>query len=149
MVPGEFDFGSALYAADRKPGDRSVELGGLIETAAVIDALKSRHLGALAIDVYEQESALFFRDRSGDIQRLGRTQTVHGKCCAVSAREDEEGAVPPPRETSGTPCRTHFAVRERPVSSFSIANESLYATGPVSIPGSIQCSVTECFVRPS
>ena len=41
--------------------------GGLIDTAAVIDALKSRQLGALAIDVYEQESALFFHDHSGDI----------------------------------------------------------------------------------
>lgn len=41
--------------------------GGLIDTAAVISALKSRHLGHLAIDVYEQESALFFHDRSSDI----------------------------------------------------------------------------------
>jgi D-lactate dehydrogenase len=41
--------------------------GGLIDTAAVIVALKSRKLGALAIDVYEQESELFFHDRSDDI----------------------------------------------------------------------------------
>ena len=41
--------------------------GALIDTCAVIDALKSRHLGALAIDVYEQESELFFHDRSADI----------------------------------------------------------------------------------
>ena len=41
--------------------------GGLIDTAAVIAALKSRHLGHLAIDVYEQESALFFHDHSSDI----------------------------------------------------------------------------------
>ncbi|MEO7495667.1 MAG: 2-hydroxyacid dehydrogenase [Massilia sp.] len=41
--------------------------GGLIDTPAVIAALKSRQLGALAIDVYEQESALFFHDHSGDI----------------------------------------------------------------------------------
>ncbi|MBB3220170.1 2-hydroxyacid dehydrogenase [Pseudoduganella umbonata] len=41
--------------------------GALVDTAAVIDALKSRRLGALAIDVYEQESALFFRDHSSDI----------------------------------------------------------------------------------
>ncbi|GGJ98723.1 2-hydroxyacid dehydrogenase [Pseudomonas matsuisoli] len=38
--------------------------GALIDTAAVIDALKSHQLGALAIDVYEQESQLFFKDRS-------------------------------------------------------------------------------------
>ena len=41
--------------------------GGLIDTLAVIAALKSGKLGALAIDVYEQESELFFQDRSGDI----------------------------------------------------------------------------------
>lgn len=38
--------------------------GALIDTQAVIEALKSRHLSALAIDVYEQESQLFFQDRS-------------------------------------------------------------------------------------
>lgn len=38
--------------------------GGLVDTPAVIDALKSHQLGALAIDVYEQESQLFFQDRS-------------------------------------------------------------------------------------
>jgi D-lactate dehydrogenase len=41
--------------------------GGLIDTAAVIEALKSGQLGALAIDVYEQESTLFFHDHSSDI----------------------------------------------------------------------------------
>lgn len=41
--------------------------GGLIDTAAVIEALKSGQLGALAIDVYEQESTLFFEDHSSDI----------------------------------------------------------------------------------
>ena len=41
--------------------------GGLIDTKAVISALKSGHIGALGIDVYEQEEKLFFRDLSGDI----------------------------------------------------------------------------------
>jgi len=41
--------------------------GALIDTGAVIEALKSRQLGALAIDVYEQESSLFFHDHSSDI----------------------------------------------------------------------------------
>jgi D-lactate dehydrogenase len=52
-----------------KPGAMLVNTsrGALIDTCAVIDALKSRRLGALAIDVYEQESALFFQDRSADI----------------------------------------------------------------------------------
>jgi D-lactate dehydrogenase len=55
--------------ARMKPGAMLVNTsrGALIDTAAVIKALKSRHLGHLAIDVYEQESALFFQDRSGQI----------------------------------------------------------------------------------
>jgi len=52
-----------------KPGAMLVNTsrGGLIDTDAVIAALKSRKLGALAIDVYENESALFYHDRSADI----------------------------------------------------------------------------------
>ena len=41
--------------------------GGLIDTPAVVDALKSRKVGFLAIDVYEEESSLFFEDHSSDI----------------------------------------------------------------------------------
>ncbi len=41
--------------------------GGLVDTAAVIAALKSRRLGGVAIDVYEQEADLFYRDWSGAI----------------------------------------------------------------------------------
>jgi len=39
--------------------------GGLIDTRAAIDAVQSGQLGALGIDVYENESALFFEDRQG------------------------------------------------------------------------------------
>lgn len=41
--------------------------GGLIDTHAVIDALKDRHLGGLAIDVYEEEGDYFFEDLSGSV----------------------------------------------------------------------------------
>lgn len=41
--------------------------GALIDTAAVIEALKTRKIGGLAIDVYEQEEKLFFKDLSGTI----------------------------------------------------------------------------------
>lgn len=41
--------------------------GGLIDTKAVIDALKSKQIGYLGIDVYEQEDKLFFRDLSANI----------------------------------------------------------------------------------
>lgn len=41
--------------------------GGLIETMDVIEALKTGQLGYLGLDVYEQESNLFFQDYSEDV----------------------------------------------------------------------------------
>lgn len=41
--------------------------GGLVDTNAVITALKSGHVGNLALDVYEQESELFFEDHSANV----------------------------------------------------------------------------------
>jgi D-lactate dehydrogenase len=41
--------------------------GGLVDTLAVISALKSGRIGYLGLDVYEQESTLFFNDLSEDI----------------------------------------------------------------------------------
>lgn len=41
--------------------------GGLIDTGAVLEGLRSKHIGYLGIDVYEQEEKLFFRDLSQTI----------------------------------------------------------------------------------
>jgi D-lactate dehydrogenase len=41
--------------------------GKLIDTAAVIAALKTGRLGGLAIDVYEEEEGVFFEDLSGQV----------------------------------------------------------------------------------
>jgi D-lactate dehydrogenase len=41
--------------------------GGLVDTKAVIDGLKTGKLGYVGIDVYEQEDKLFFRDLSAGI----------------------------------------------------------------------------------
>ena len=41
--------------------------GGLVDTRAVIAALKSRHIGHLGLDVYEEEGDLFFDDLSNQI----------------------------------------------------------------------------------
>ena len=41
--------------------------GALVDTEAAIEALKSGQLGGMAIDVYEQEANLFFRDMSSAI----------------------------------------------------------------------------------
>jgi D-lactate dehydrogenase len=41
--------------------------GALIDTPAVIDALKSGKIGLLGLDVYEEEADLFFEDLSGKV----------------------------------------------------------------------------------
>jgi D-lactate dehydrogenase len=58
---------AALKAA--RPGLMLVNTsrGGLIDTGALIAALKHGHIGGVALDVYEQEADLFFRDLSGTI----------------------------------------------------------------------------------
>lgn len=52
-----------------KPGAMIVNTsrGKLIDTGAVIEALKRGHLGGLAIDVYEEEEGIFFEDLSGQV----------------------------------------------------------------------------------
>lgn len=52
-----------------RPGAMLVNTGrgALIDTSAVLAALKSGHLGSLALDVYEEEGDLFFEDRSDEI----------------------------------------------------------------------------------
>lgn len=41
--------------------------GGLIDTPVVIEALKSGRIGSLGLDVYEEESELFFQDLSSQL----------------------------------------------------------------------------------
>lgn len=41
--------------------------GGLIDTKAVINALKSKSIGSLGLDVYEQEESLFFNNHSEEV----------------------------------------------------------------------------------
>ncbi|MDY4767737.1 MAG: 2-hydroxyacid dehydrogenase [Treponema sp.] len=41
--------------------------GALIDTKALVHALKHKHIGGAALDVYEEESAFFFKDCSAEI----------------------------------------------------------------------------------
>ncbi|MDD1426409.1 hypothetical protein MEO41_07705, partial [Dolichospermum sp. ST_sed4] len=55
--------------AQMKPGIMIINTsrGALIDTQAVIEGLKSGQIGYLGVDVYEQESELFFEDLSEEI----------------------------------------------------------------------------------
>jgi D-lactate dehydrogenase len=50
--------------------------GKLVDTSATIEALKEERLGSLAIDVYEEEEKLFFRDLSEQIIRDDQIQRL-------------------------------------------------------------------------
>ena len=69
LTPETYHIVDAASLARMKPGALLVNTsrGGLVDTEAAIEALKTGQLGGLALDVYEQEAALFFRDLSGTI----------------------------------------------------------------------------------
>lgn len=54
----------------------NVSRGELLDTGAVIVALKSGKLGALGIDVYEGEADLFFKDHSGEVLQDDKMLTL-------------------------------------------------------------------------
>jgi D-lactate dehydrogenase len=58
-----------LVIAALKPGVIiiNVSRGALIDTVALIEALKSGHVGGVGLDVYEEEEGKFFEDLSGEV----------------------------------------------------------------------------------
>ena len=60
---------NAESLARMKPGVILVNVsrGRLIHTKAIIKALKSGHVGGVALDVYEEEEGVFFEDLSGEV----------------------------------------------------------------------------------
>lgn len=69
LTPESYHMINATTLEQFKPGSMLINTsrGGLIDTKAVIDALKSQKLGYLGLDVYEQESDLFFEDLSDQV----------------------------------------------------------------------------------
>ncbi len=66
LTPDTFHLVNADTLSRMKPGAYLINTsrGKLIDTAALIGALKSGHLGGVALDVYEEEEGVFFEDLS-------------------------------------------------------------------------------------
>lgn len=69
LLPQTRHFLNAASIAQLKPGAVIVNTsrGGLIESHALLEALKSGHVGGAALDVYEEEAGIFFHDLSGEV----------------------------------------------------------------------------------
>ncbi len=66
LSPATHHLIGAEQLARMKPGSMLINTGrgGLVDSRALLASLKSGHLGALGLDVYEEEESLFFRDLS-------------------------------------------------------------------------------------
>ena len=69
LTPETHHLVNAATLARLKPGALLINTsrGGLVDTDAAVEALKSGQLGGLGLDVYEQETDLFFRDLSSSV----------------------------------------------------------------------------------
>ena len=69
LLPGNRHMIDAPALARMKPGVMLINTsrGALIDTPAVIEALKTGQVGYLGLDVYEEEEDIFFEDRSSFI----------------------------------------------------------------------------------
>ncbi len=69
LTPETHHIINAEALAQVKPGVMLINTsrGALIDTVAVIDAMKSGRVGYLGLDVYEEEEDLFFEDLSGQV----------------------------------------------------------------------------------
>lgn len=66
LLPSTHQLIDAERVARMKPGAYLVNTsrGKLVDTTALIDALRTGHLGGVALDVYEEEEGVFFEDLS-------------------------------------------------------------------------------------
>tara|TARA_R110002096_G_scaffold309676_1_gene504353 strand:- start:1737 stop:2732 length:996 start_codon:yes stop_codon:yes gene_type:complete len=69
LVPSTKHLINAKYISFMKQGVMLINTsrGGLVDTKAVIEGLKTKKIGYFGIDVYEEEEGLFFEDHSEDI----------------------------------------------------------------------------------
>ncbi len=69
LTPQTHHLIDAAALAHMRPGSTLINTsrGALVDATALIGALKARHLGAVGLDVYEEESHLYFQNLSDEI----------------------------------------------------------------------------------
>ena len=69
LLPDTHHLLNAESISQLKPGAiiLNTSRGKLIDTTALIQGLKTRHIGGVALDVYEEEEGVFFEDLSGEV----------------------------------------------------------------------------------
>ncbi|MBF2026114.1 MAG: 2-hydroxyacid dehydrogenase [Oscillatoriales cyanobacterium C42_A2020_001] len=69
LLPSTYHLINATTIQQMKPGVMVINTsrGGLVDTRAVIEGIKSGQIGFLGIDVYEEEAELFFEDLSDTV----------------------------------------------------------------------------------
>ncbi len=69
LLPETRHFFNEQTLSQLKPGAFIINTsrGALIETTALVEALKSGKVGGAALDVYEEETGIFFHDLSGEV----------------------------------------------------------------------------------
>ncbi len=69
LTPQTHHLIDAAALAQMKPGVIVINTGrgALIDTQALVDALKRQHVGGAGLDVYEEEEGIFFQDLSGQV----------------------------------------------------------------------------------
>jgi D-lactate dehydrogenase len=66
LMPQTYHLIGARSISRMKPGAMLINTsrGGLVDTVALVDALKTGHIGSAGLDVYEEEGDYFFEDCS-------------------------------------------------------------------------------------
>lgn len=69
LIPKTHHLINAETIARMKPGVMIINTsrGGLVDTQALVDGLKTGHVGSAGLDVYEEENEYFFEDYSGAV----------------------------------------------------------------------------------
>uniref|UniRef100_UPI00333E8752 2-hydroxyacid dehydrogenase n=1 Tax=Gemmatimonas sp. TaxID=1962908 RepID=UPI00333E8752 len=69
LLPDTHHLLNATTLAKTRPGVTIINTsrGGLIDTASLVAAIESGHVGAVGLDVYEEEDGKFFRDLSDTV----------------------------------------------------------------------------------